>query len=349
MEYPYPMRRRILPILTLFFLSPVVGELISGSAPPTQWLSVPTWLLVVPLYGAGAVLVRELAVRRRAGWIAVLLLGAAYGILEEGIDVMSFFNAAWPDLGAAASYGRWMDVAWVWAVHLTVYHAAFSIAIPILLVHLIYPESRAEPWLGCFGCALFGGILVASAVTGNIFFRLSFQYSPPPLPYLGSLAAIGALIFLACRVRPPAPAPGLEKTPLPHPILYGLAGFGATVVFFYTGWALPNTAFPPLLTIFLVLAIAGGIAGILAASYRRGLQFTDTRKLALISGGLMFFVLFSPFIEAQGVNKTTGEDPSGMLCVGMLTFFFLAVLTAVVWRREWRASHSRLSDSFERG
>jgi hypothetical protein len=342
------MKQKVLPALTLFFLAPVLGELVSGSAPPTQWASPATWLLVVPLYGAGAVLVRELAVRWRTGWAGVLLLGAAYGILEEGIDVMSFFNTAWPDLGNAAFYGRWADVSWVWTVHLTCYHAVFSIAIPILLVHLIFPGSRGLAWLGCFGFALFGGLLGASVLFGNLLFRSAFNFSPPPLPYLGSILAIAVLVLLARRMHAPSPDAAREAKPLPHPAFYALAGFGSTVLFFYIGWGLSGTAFPPLLTVLLLLALAAGVTAILAFSYRRGRQFTDTRKLACAFGGLMFFISLSPFIQAQGVNKTTGEDPSGMVCVGGVTFLALAVLSVVVWRRAWRTARPRLSDTFER-
>lgn len=342
------MRKHILPALTLFLLAPVIGELISGSAPPAEWLAPTTWLFLVPLYGAGAVLARELLIRWRAGWVGILLLGAAYGILEEGIDVMSFFNTAWPDLQNAAMYGRWADVSWVWAVHLTCYHTAFSIAIPILLVHLIFPKSRGAAWLGCFGFFLSGGMLAAAVIFGNIFFRIFFKYSPPPPPYLGSIAAIIALVFLARRMRPPAPVPALENKPLPHPIFYGLAGFGSTVAFFYTGWGLPGTAFPPILTILLVLAIAAGIIALLAFSYRRGRQFTDTRKLALAFGGLMFFILFSPFVEAAAESVKDGNSASGMVCVGMLTFLSMVLLSIVVWRRERLVVKPRLSDSFNR-
>ncbi len=59
-------------------------------------------------------------------------MGAAYGIIEEGILVLSFFNPAWKDLGILSSYGRWLGVKWVWAEWLTIYRSIFSITIPIL-------------------------------------------------------------------------------------------------------------------------------------------------------------------------------------------------------------------------
>jgi hypothetical protein len=340
------MRKHILPILTLFLLSPIIGEMVSGSAPPASWLQPATYLVMVPLYGAGAVLARELFIRWRSGWIGAILLGAAYGILEEGIDVMSFFNTAWPDLGAAATYGRWADVSWEWAVLLTCYHAAFSIATPILLTHLIFPKVRGESWLGGTGLILFGVLLGATALFGNLLFRSHFHYSPPLLPYLGSIAVIAALVWAARKIRPSAPVPKMEKKPLPAAVIYALAGFGSTVAFFYVGWGLPETDCPAILAILVLLALSTEVVVLLAFSYRRGRQFTDGRKLALVSGGMMFFVLISPFMESAGINPATGENPSGMICVGTLTFFALVLLSIIVWRRESR--ESRLSDTFPR-
>lgn len=59
------------------------------------------------LYGSGVLLVRDYARRWNKGWRSILLLGAAYGIIEEGIPVRSFFSPTWKDLGTLATYGHW--------------------------------------------------------------------------------------------------------------------------------------------------------------------------------------------------------------------------------------------------
>ncbi len=135
------------PVLSLFILSPAVGELLSGSSPPLEFFNPITFLILASLYGSGALLVREYARTWGRGWRSILVLGAAYGIIEEGILVRSFFNPNWVDLGVLGTYGRWLGVNWVWAEWLTIYHAIFSITIPILLVELSYPQYRARPWL----------------------------------------------------------------------------------------------------------------------------------------------------------------------------------------------------------
>jgi hypothetical protein len=332
------MKKTSLPIVLLFFLSPVIGEMVSGSSPPLAWINPMTYIFMVTLYGSGALLARELAVRWRAGWLGVILIGAAYGILEEGIDVMSFFNPAWPDLGAMAAYGRWAGVNWVWAVHLTCYHAVFSIAIPILLTHLVFPRARREPWLGCFGFAFFGGMLTFTVILGNILFRLAYSYSPPAPPYLGSILTIVVLVLAARIIRPPAAVPTLEEKKLPHPIFYGIAGFILTSIFFLGIWALSNSPIPPILTILFILALAAVGFFILAVSSLYGRQFTDGRKLAMAFGGMLFFIIFlAPILEQRGVDAPTGESFRGMCCVGGMAFLLLGWLSLAVRRRERRA------------
>jgi len=70
-------------------LSPGIPEYISGSSPTSAIVLNPPMFgfqLVanLGLYGPGVLLVREAMVRWNKGWATVLLLGAAYGILEEG-------------------------------------------------------------------------------------------------------------------------------------------------------------------------------------------------------------------------------------------------------------------------
>jgi hypothetical protein len=135
------------PILLLFFLSPLIGEGLSGSTPPLAFLNPGVLLLLGSLYGSGALLVRDYARRWKKGWRSILVLGAAHGIIEEGIMVRSFFNPSWKDLGVLASNGRWLGVNWVWAEWLTIFHSIFSITIPVFLVELTYPQTRTKVWL----------------------------------------------------------------------------------------------------------------------------------------------------------------------------------------------------------
>ena len=82
------------PAPVLFCLAPMTAELLTGSAPPAEFFNPFLLLVLTALYGSGAILVRELALRWHKGWPSILVLGAAYGIVEEGLMVKSFFDSA---------------------------------------------------------------------------------------------------------------------------------------------------------------------------------------------------------------------------------------------------------------
>ena len=124
---------------------------------------------------------------RNKGYVSLFILGAAYGISEEGLMVKSFFDPNWMDLGVLGSYGRWMDVNWVWAEWLTIYHAIFSIAIPITLVELAYAEKRNESWIG--NKTLISLILLLGIITAIGYFALT-PCKPPIIQYMLTIMSV---------------------------------------------------------------------------------------------------------------------------------------------------------------
>jgi hypothetical protein len=74
--------RRVAPAFVLFFLSPLVAEFLLGDF---TLAAIGYLVLLAPMYGGGALLVRELTRRAGRGWPTIVLLALAYGVLEEGI------------------------------------------------------------------------------------------------------------------------------------------------------------------------------------------------------------------------------------------------------------------------
>ena len=89
------IKRRVPPALVLFLLSPAIGELLSGSSPPREFFALFGFTVMALLYGGGVLTAKELKVRWGKGMGSLLLLGAAYGVLEEGLMVASFQNPGW--------------------------------------------------------------------------------------------------------------------------------------------------------------------------------------------------------------------------------------------------------------
>ena len=90
---------RVLPSIVLVTMAFIVAEVLPGSAPITQPILWPFLLLI---YGPGALFIRDSVRRRKRGWESVVLLGAAYGFVEEGLALQSLYN---PTLFGAADWG----------------------------------------------------------------------------------------------------------------------------------------------------------------------------------------------------------------------------------------------------
>jgi hypothetical protein len=77
-------RHRIAMAFGLVLLAPTVGEFLLGNVPISQYGSV---LLLAPLDGAGALLIRETARRLGWGWPTIVRFAAAYALVEEGRSI----------------------------------------------------------------------------------------------------------------------------------------------------------------------------------------------------------------------------------------------------------------------
>ena len=183
-------------------LAPSIPELLTGSTPISELVFNPVRFLVgfsldVVLYGSGALLIREFSVYFRKGWASVLLLGAAYGIAEEGFEVHTFFQPSGSPVGALGSYGHLFGVNWVWALTLTIFHATYSIALPILLVRLWFPEVKDRRWLRRRTVTLLS-VLYAGEVVGFGAFAVGHGPSHAALAFF--IAVVAVLVGLALWV-----------------------------------------------------------------------------------------------------------------------------------------------------
>lgn len=318
MEVKNYSRPKIPPALILFLLSPAIAELLSGSAPPVEFFNPLGFAILASLYGSGAILARELTIHWRKGYPSLLLFGAAYGVIEEGLMVKSFFDPAWPDLGVLGVFGRWLSVNWVWAEMLIIYHAVFSIAIPVLLVELAYPSQRKEPWVG--NRVLGGLALLLAGVVLLGYFALT-PYRPPLPQYFSAVMLVLIFIFLAWK----APSgDGRQESVNPHgSTSFFATGLLGTIVFFLVFWALPNFSSP------VGVMLLGGLLVFGFAKFLKRLKLkgcNDIHQFALISGGLMFFIFLAPL---QELDPTRTDNPQGMSLVGLT---FLVGLLLLGWR-----------------
>jgi hypothetical protein len=333
---PIPRPRPTWPaLLTLYLLSPIAAEMLTGSTPPLMFINPIMFVVLTGFYGSSAILVHELVRRRGLGWGNIVLLGAAYGILEEGLVVMSWFNPYWSDLGKLAYYGRLFDTSWVWAVELTIFHAVVSITIPILLTELIFPHLADRPWLSQRGLKRFTIWLVIVSLIQLLFFGFllsrSKGFTHPPLMYFGALLLAIGFFWLGLNLKQRTPSPTRPET-RPAPGLWKLrfTGFAATFAFFFTAWILPGIVPFPIVPI-MVFAGLVIIATRQIARWSRRVGWSVQHSLALASGVLSFFVLLSPLIEF--VLHPAGKIYTGMTVVDLAFLVGLALLARAAGRR----------------
>jgi hypothetical protein len=276
----------------LVVFAPVFAEMFSGSTPPLAFLF--PWVLGIfmMIYGVSALLIRELAIRWRAGPAGVILLGLAFGILNEGMAAHSLFNPNWPDLGALGSYGRWMGVNWLWTEWIVPFHAVWSISFPIFLARQIWPEMRDRPLLARSTLYLLAPVPFLGAGLTTAFF---IGYNPPLADWLGMGLAIGALSYGAYRIAPRLGAWQPLAAHPPSPRLAATLG----VLFFVGGqigtFATPRLGpYPEVGLLLLGLMYLG--YGVWATSLRTD-HVGERARFAFFLGGFGFYVALSPLSE----------------------------------------------------
>ena len=310
-------KMRISPSLVLFVLAPACGELLSGSAPPAEFFNPFSFLVMALLYGGGALIIRELIFRWKKSWPSMILLGAAYGIIEEGLMVQSFFNPYWMDLGKLAAYGRWLGVNWIWTAELIIFHAVVSIAIPITLTQLIFPEQKDSSWLSpkwfkTIVILFFLDILVGLVLCG----ALNPRY---PLPWLHLILSsfLVVLLFNLARKVPKWDA-SFHAQPARRRAFF-LAGFTGIFLLFFFSWFLPEIGLPEWVT-FLLLAFLPVLMILWIIHLSKGSCLPPRHQLALIAGVISLMAILDQILM---LDPNPPDNRAGMWLVGVLFLLFI--------------------------
>ncbi|PSK67823.1 hypothetical protein B0E53_00294 [Micromonospora sp. MH33] len=288
---PGPRLRNRRAALLLAVLAPVVAEVTLGTVPlRLAW----AWLLFAPVYSAGALFVREVVRRTDGGYPNLLLMGVAYGLLEEGLALQSLTS---PHLYHAADWApRLFGVNTAYAELNLVYHAVFSIAVPIALTELCFARHGTTPYLRR------GGVIAAGivALLGSALLRGAVPPSEDPgynmpLPaVLGVAAAIAVLAALALRVRVRPARPAVP----PRPAVLGALTAVTALVFLGAIWPFAGARQPLFTHGAWALLPMGGAAAVAAATLvalRRWTAadgWTSPHTLAACTGALAGHTVF---------------------------------------------------------
>lgn len=317
--------------LVLVVLTPLIAELALGSTPIRMaWLV----LLWMPIYGAGVLLIRELAVRRGRGWPSILLLAVGYELLEDGIGLQALTS---PHLYGAADWGaRILGFNLPYWFANTAYHAVFTVAVPIALTQMLFPSHRRRPYVGRFGLAVTAVVMVL----GVLVLRVSVPPSEDPgyqapMPFvLGCVALIVAISVLALTAVPRS-APQRIDADVPQPAALALASGVATLVFFALVFPMFGARQPAFTSgLFVLVPLALALIGI-AIGYRyltrlsHSSGWSERHALALIGGALVAHSFGGMVIMAD-----TAVDRTGLVVIVLATIAGWALLDRRLRRRE---------------
>lgn len=151
-------------------MAPFVAEYLLGDL---SLKLLPAMIVLAPMYGGGALLIREHVRHKGRGWPTILCLGMAYALLEEGLVGQSLFNPDYLKLHAhflQYAYIPALGIGGWWTLLMLNVHTFWSIGVSIALVEGLWPERAREPWLGKIGHDVVDIIfllgLVANAAVG---------------------------------------------------------------------------------------------------------------------------------------------------------------------------------------
>jgi hypothetical protein len=298
------LRRFWSPAVVLFLLAPYVAEGVSGASPVLIFFNPLVLIYFVLFYGSGAMLIREVTLAWGKGWPTRLLLGLAYGICEEGLSTKVFFDPHRTNLGPQMQYGTWAGVHWPYAFHLAVYHAVFSISIPIFLTALLFPERADTPWVRRRTLP----VLAATFIVGMLISAIRlYPYNPGVARVGGAVGVVLVLIVLARAAPLSFRLPGRTKVATPRRLAW--LGFLTAMTFWIVSYLFAAWHVAPGVTMageVVIVVVAGAT---MLRWTGNAIEWSPYHAFALVFGLMGFFVLGSFLLEALG---TLGQSLMGI-------------------------------------
>ncbi|HTZ23135.1 MAG TPA: hypothetical protein VMC83_03995 [Streptosporangiaceae bacterium] len=323
-------RGRAWPVVFLLLLAPLVAEVLWGTTTVTESAG---YIAQIGLYGGGAVLIREVSCRWGGGWPSILLLGAAYGAIEEGLLEPTWFT---PQL-QAHPYGVALGVFWTYAAFNLGYHAVFSIAIPVFLTELAFPAWRGRPWLGRTGVRVVGAVYAVNAAGIGLLWYAYLQKSafhvPARLHPAQQAATVALVIALIIMARHTARARTFTPTGPPPPAAGWLAVAAALGAAAWFGLLLASGSQRQLhwLPLPVPIAIAAAEVGLAAWLLRRWSARTDMHVLSACAGALVVQM-------AAGFGVTGLTGPVNIIGKAILNVLAGCLLAWAAWRLQSRSA-----------
>lgn len=319
--------RRLLP-WGLFLLAPYVGEFVLGNQPITAFPL--TLILLAPMYGGGALLIRETVRRSRGGWPAIMTLAAAYALVEEGLVDQMITDPAYLGLDSFAGHATVLGISLTLTAASLTLHTVWSICVPIAILEAFDPDPP-RPWLRRRGLVVTSAVFLLGSFVLAFLQYEKFRFVSDPAQSAMIGAAILVLVAIAAVImrRPVAYRRTVRsvghRRSVPSPLRVGLAGFVLSSCYWVPELVGDDHLAPWLAIAVWALFVVG--CGALLRRASNHPAWGRMHRLALASG-----VLFT-YAWAAVVNTAFLGLPPLIGAVGNLVFGASAVALVVtaVW------------------
>jgi len=306
-------RRNISAVVTLFFVSPLVAEYLLGDLPLKLLGAL---IIMAPAYGGAAILIRETARRTGRGWPTMLMLGAAYTVIAEGLVTQSLFNHDYLKMHMHlldSAYIPALGIGAWWTLFMFNLHTFWSMGVSIALVEALFPAEAETQWLGRIGDSVVAFVF-ALGLAANFVLGLKQNQFVATHAQLLSAAVLSVLLVVCAFLIPPQRSLTTGGI-APSPWLTGAVSLllGTAVMFTPPtwGWAAVGA----------MLAIDALFLALVTLFSRRT-SWSALHTLSLAAGGAL----------AYGIHSFTAKPlVGGVLGMRISNAVFLAAAILLIW------------------
>jgi hypothetical protein len=313
--------KRAAPAITLFFVAPLVAEFLLGNLPINLILAL---IVLAPLYGGGALLIREVVRRSGRGWPTILVMAFAYAVFEEAFTTQTLFNPNYLHLNLGLlkpAYIPALGMGGWWTVFVLTLHTVWSISVSIGLVEALVPERATTPWLGRTGMTVTGTLFILGAAASTALAIKQDHFIASRAQFIWSAVACLVTIVVAfllpkTRSDPPSHRSLDSKGFVPSPWLVGAGALVAGSIFMVVpnAWAWRAVGIYIALDLIVIITVT-------IFSHRAG--WSAMHRLALAGGAALAYGWHS-FIEQTVVGR------GGIVAVRLGNAVFVSALLALL-------------------
>lgn len=311
--------RRVAPAIGLFFVAPLVAEYLLGDIPIKMLGAL---VILAPMYGGGALLIREVARRTGRGWPTIFVLAFAYAVFEEAFTTQTLFNPNYLHLNLhllQPAYIPALGIGGWWTVFVLTLHTVWSISVSIGLVEALVPYRATTPWLGAAGITVVGILFVLAAIASTRFEIKHDHFVASTRQFTWS--AIVCAVAIVAAFRLPTRSSSRTVGWMPNPWLVGAIALAAGSIFMIV----PNIWGWRAVAIYAVMDVAL-IAMFSVLSHREG--WGTQHRLALAGGAALAYA-WHAFIQ----NPATGSGGLSFR-IGNATFAAGLIVLLVIGARK---------------